>query len=130
MLKEAYLNELSRQSNRDANQQRDIIRRSIAEAETRIDALRAQRDRLMQENNIETLDDRSADVSQTLGRITGELVQISLAIEATQVEAERLNEQLESPTGVVYDDELIAGAEMDPRVARTRGQLDSLRSSL
>ena len=130
MLKEAYLNELSRQSNRDANQQRDIIRRSIAEAETRIDALRAQRDRLMQENNIETLDDRSADVSQTLGRITGELVQISLAIEATQVEAERLNEQLESPTGVVYDDELIAGAEMDPRVARTRGQLDSLRTSL
>ena len=130
LVKTAYIRQLQTQANREANQQKDIIKRTISDAESQIASLQARRERLVQEGNFDTLDDRSTDVAQTLSRVTNELVELQLAIEATRVQLGRYEAQLNSPTGVTYDDELIAIAERDPRIQRARGQLDDLQTSL
>ena len=130
LVRESYQRALEQRSNLQSTGQRASLRQLRDEADREIKRLEAERNRIVAESEFDTLEDRTSEVAQLIGRLGEELVEIDLQLEALREQLAEQERQLSSDAGIQYGDDIIAAAEGNPRVANLRQQLDSLETAL
>jgi len=130
LVRESYQRSLEQRSNLQSTGQRASLRQLRDEADREIKRIDAERNRIVAESEFDTLEDRSSEVAQLIGRLGEELVEIDLQLEALREQLAEQERQLSSDAGIQYGDDLVAGAENNPRVSNLRQQLDSLETAL
>ncbi|MEM1328993.1 MAG: polysaccharide biosynthesis tyrosine autokinase [Planctomycetota bacterium] len=130
VLRETYLAQLRQLRRTEGSQQRDLLQRQVRDTQQSITELQGRRDRILRDENIESLELGQTESQRTLGQITQELTQLRLDIEATDVQLERLEAQMKSPAGITYGDDLIAQVSGSPVLAGLRAQITSLETEI
>jgi capsular exopolysaccharide synthesis family protein len=130
LVKQSYATILAQTSNRTAAEQRDSLARAITGADDEIVKLTDRRNRMVQESQVDTVDQRTTEARANLQLINEQLVNVNLDLEALKVRVKRSEEDLASPGGVRYPDQLRDDVERDQQMLQLRSQIANAESNM
>lgn len=120
---ETYKRDREARVRSEQGKRRDLLAQSIDETDKTIDRLRKDRVRLITEHKVDSLDEQMNKSQEMVRAITADLVDTRKRIEAYTSQYNKLKTQLESPTGIVYDDAMRMAAERDPVVQNITAEI-------
>lgn len=130
LVKQSYLRVLREQAGRAVGGQRDSISRAIAANDDEISKLTDRRSRLVQESQIDTIDQRTTEAKANLALINEQLVNVNLDMEAVKVRITQAEEQLASPGGIRYGDDLRDEVEQEQQVQQLQAAISNAEANL
>lgn len=128
IIADAYERNRSAAVNRIQAKRRDLLSRVIADIKANVDSLQKDRVRLIETNKVESLDEQINQVQAQISELSERLVAVRTTLEAYGSQLTEMRAQLESKSGIVYDDDIRAAVEQDPvlqRLHTTRNELDA-----
>jgi len=135
LVKEAYMTELAQQASLSVTDQKRLLEQQVARWQGVITTLQKQRDQMIREGNVDSLDQRESDTGQRLNLVSTDLNRLVQDMEALKVQIKEMNSQLSSAGGIKFGDDLRAEVERDPlmlelntTISRLEGQLQTLRN--
>lgn len=130
LVRENYMEHLTKESTRDINQRKEVIRRSIADAERQLADLNTRRGNLVRDQRLDTLDGQRSQVAESLRVVSFQLLNVQQNIEAAKVNLEQDEAQLRRGTGIQYDNTLRLQVDASPQVLALQQQINALESRL
>ena len=130
LLKDAYMAELGDAKGRDNRQRRDAIQRAIDDIKQEITNLTERRSRLIRDEDVSSISEQSGTTRGKLQLIARDRNELLLEIRRMQVQLERMNEMLNSESGVRYSDTQRAMAENRPIVQGMKNEREGLEIRL
>ncbi len=106
------------------------LQRLINDGRTQLRTLQSQRDQLMVDEDIGTLDTRASESQQELEKIVISLAEIRLSLDALESQLGTFEEQLRAPGGVTYSDSLIENLGRDPEIRNLQQRIDGLKQTI
>ncbi|MEQ8769655.1 MAG: polysaccharide biosynthesis tyrosine autokinase [Phycisphaerales bacterium] len=128
LTKEAYLRTVNFSKRSDIDNRRDSLSRRLDELSTEIQDLSSRRQRIVRDEELDTIDAGRSEASEKLAAVGGQLLEVQQTIKAVGVSLERFEEMLSSPTGIQYTDTQRAQAEQMPEVANLNQQITTLEA--
>lgn len=101
LLKKAYLDELRKQASGESGAQRQMLVDMIEQLETEFEQLQQQREFLLDEHGIDSVDERLNQAFMLSQTLTEQLAILKMEMEAARVLLSQFEDQLHSPAGVI-----------------------------
>jgi succinoglycan biosynthesis transport protein ExoP len=130
LVKEKYLEYVRSTSNVDIIARKDALRKSIDNANRTLADLNTRRARMVRDEGIDTIQEGRSQSAETLRLVNFELVKVQQGIEATQVQLDRDEAQLQLNTGIQYDNTLRLAVDSAPEMQQLKTQINNYESSL
>lgn len=130
LLREAYKNELTRQTSVYVEEQRRVINETVRDLETELTSLEDQRSRLLHEESVDSLDNRTTALGQQQALTLQQLAQIGQFLTQYQGRLGEMEAMRTSEAGITYSDTQRAAANQDSLVLGQRQQLKYLETEL
>lgn len=130
LVKEKYLEYVRSSSNVDIIARKDALRKSIDNANRSLADLNTRRARMVRDEGIDTIQEGRSQAAETLRLVNFELVKVQQGIEATQVQLDRDESQLQLNTGIQYDNTLRLAVDSAPEMQQLKTQINNYESSL
>lgn len=130
LLKDVYTGQLKRMTTIGVEEQRRIINDTTREIESSISSLTDQRARLLKEQTVDSLDNRTASIGQQQTLVLGKMSLIDQDITLYQSRLTDMEKARNSEAGVTYTDTQRAAANQDPLVLNQRQTLKMLETEL
>lgn len=130
LVKQSYTTVLKQTSSRSSAEQRDSLARAITSLDDELVKLTDRRNRMVQESQVDTVDQRTTEARANLQLINEQLVNVNLDLEAFRVRVSRSEEDLASPGGIRYPDTLRDDVERDQQMLTLRTQISNTESQL
>lgn len=128
LCKENYMATIKKQI-ADANRaQIEALGKSMESMDAQQRVLQTRRERLMIDNQVDTINRQVPEATQTLQLVNSELTKLGLDKKSFGTRLEGLEADLQNPGGVKYSDQLRDEVEMDPLIAQIRQQVNGLES--
>lgn len=115
---------------RDINDRKQLITRSIETIEAQIRDRSRQRERLMAEKSLESLDERLSEASLAIENAQELILRVRAEREALIVRRNQLQAELESQAGIRYPDDLRKRVEDDPLILRLKQDINDTEAFL
>lgn len=125
-----FLNLRNRQTAADIGDRRQALTRRVDELGKEIQDLTARRQRIVRDENLETIQAGNTEASRKLGGVNEALLELSRSVKAVGVQLDRFEAMLTSPTGIQYTDTQRSAAEQNPDVANLRQQITAMEAQL
>jgi uncharacterized protein involved in exopolysaccharide biosynthesis len=103
LVRENYLRILNQGNSTDTTQQREQLRKSISDADTRVTELMNRRNRFLQEMNMNTADTQESAEAEMLRLINAQILGLQQQVEAYEIILQNDESQLQKDTAIVYD---------------------------
>ncbi|MFG0315037.1 MAG: polysaccharide biosynthesis tyrosine autokinase [Phycisphaerales bacterium] len=130
LVKENYIRILTSGNSSTTTKQKEQLRKSINEADSRVTELMNRRNRLLQEMNMNTADTEKSAESEMLRLINAQILNIQQQMEAYRIILANDEAQLKKETSIVYDSTLRQGVEQYPQILNLKQRIIDLESSL
>ena len=130
LVKEAYLNDLKRSTNVTVEEQSRVINDTIRDIETEIKDIQGQRARLLKEQSVDSLDNKSTALGQRQTLVLSQLAGVESYITQLTSRLGDMEARRNSEAGITYTDSQRAAANQDPLVMNQRQQLKMLETQL
>lgn len=130
LLREEYESVLSGPELNKIRNQQDAIQRTVQQLDTEIRDLQQDREDILRENGIDSLDSRTSEASGKLNGVNATLTEVGIEIQSFDSILRRMQTQASSPAGPQYDDELRANVESQPLIQNLKQMVASLESEL
>ncbi len=130
LVKENYIRILTSGNSSTTTKQKEQLRKSITEADSRVTELMNRRNRLLQEMNMNTADTENSAEAEMLRLINAQILNIQQQIEAYRIVLRNDEAQLQKETSIVYDSTLRQGVEQYPQILNLKQRIIDLESSL
>ncbi len=127
---EAYLADRRARVESEQYDRREQLTASIADAEKKIVELQDKRRSMIEQYKVESLNDQINKVQGTILALTERLIETRASIEAATSQLQRMQAQVASPTGILYDDTMRMAADRDPVVQSIRADINVFRGEL
>jgi capsular exopolysaccharide synthesis family protein len=127
---QTYQNDRWARVSSEQAKRRDLLALSIQDIEKRIKDTQEERFDLISEYKVESLDEQINISQGMITLLTERLVEANSGIEAYSSQLNRLKAQLDSPTGIVYDDAMRMAADRDPVVQQIRSEINLFKAEL
>lgn len=114
----------------ELNDRRDMLDRSIRETREAIANLQTSRARLLQDQNVDSIEQQHSSVTSQIKSIQEYLVQGQAEIEAMVARKRQMEAELESKVGVTYTADLRQRVEQDPNILRLKDEINVLSAEL
>ena len=130
LVRESYESFLRQQTGLASSKQKDALQRSISTLENEIKRSQSRRERILEEEDIDSLDERYNESTRQLGLVQSQLVSLRMDIEAFTTQLDGYLKELESPGGPTYSDQLRESIQADPAIRNLNQQITSLENAL
>jgi polysaccharide biosynthesis transport protein len=130
LAKEAYLGDLKRSTNVQVEGQSQVINDTIQGIEEEIRDLNDQRARLLKEQSVDSLDNKSTALGQRQTLVLSQLADADQTVMILTSRLSDLEKMRNSEAGITYTDTQRAAANQDPLVMNQRQQLKMLETEL
>lgn len=130
LIKEQYRNELDRQTNVLVEQQGRVIKDSIRDYETEMTSLEDQRARLLRENTVDSLDNRTAALGQQQALVLQQMASGAQYLTQYQGRLNEMEAMRTSEAGITYSDSQRQAANQDSLVLGQRQQVKYLETEM
>jgi len=130
LIKEQYRNDLDRQTNVLVEQQGRVIKDSIRDYETEMTSLEDQRARLLRENTVDSLDNRTAALGQQQAIVLQQMAQGAQILSQLQGHLSEMEAMRTSEAGITYSDSQRQAANQDSLVLGQRQQVKFLETEM
>ncbi len=130
VIREEYEKDFTFRANLQNNAQQAAIAESIRGYKSQIANVQVQRDRLLQDSGIDSLDQRLNEALHELTLSINAVTDIRRTISATMVAIDEYRKQRESPAGITFDASMRAEVEADPVLVNLKRERGTLESSL
>lgn len=130
LLKEAYLNHRQTESRLALSLRRDVLRKSIEGLDREITRLQGQRDRIIDENGIDSGNVNSSGAAKEQQLANSTLQALDAQLESLNVQRQNYESELAAPGGITYSADLIAAADQQPIVQEIRRTINAIESSM
>lgn len=114
LVSSAYLADLEADSNREASEQMDALKKQIDGLTLDIKNMQKSREDLLVKGNVDSLETGIGEAGQALRLVSEQLAEVYADMEAIQVQLQTMQDELNAPAGIVYNDELREEVEQDP----------------
>lgn len=126
LTKDAYLRDIVSSTNVIANQQRDAINSTIQKIGQEITDLNTRRERLLKEQTVDSLDDKSTALGQQQTLVLNQLAVVNQTMTILNASLGQMEQMRSAETGITYSDTQRAAANQDSIVMGLRQQLKSM----
>lgn len=130
VVREEYEKDFNFRANLQNNSSQAALASTIRDYRTNITNLQTQRDRVLQENSIDSLDQRLNEAQRELDLAMTSLTDIRNSIGATQVALDEMRRQRESPAGITYDASIREEVEANPLMVNLKREHNGLETAL
>ncbi len=130
LAKEAYLSDIQRSTNVQVEGQSRVINDTIRDIQTEIDGLNDQRARLLKEQSVDSLDNKSTALGQRQTLVLNQLAEVDQYVTQLTSRIRSMEEKRNSEVGITYTDTQRAAANQDPLIMNQRQQLKMLETEL
>lgn len=127
-LTDAYLAELNTSSDSLIAEQRETMSRSVDDLNSEIELNERARDRIITENQIESLDSRMSEAFSKMEQNLAQLAAVQDNITALQTQQLEYERVLASPGGIIYPEDIRQAAEQDPLTKQFQSTLQQLQA--
>jgi polysaccharide biosynthesis transport protein len=114
----------------DLNGRKEILSQQIKQAEDRIQARQKDRERILENRNVDALDAAVSSANLQMRDIGEQLTKIRLDIQNFETQYRQLASELESKTGISYPDTIRKRVEDDPVILNQKQQINLIESEL
>jgi succinoglycan biosynthesis transport protein ExoP len=125
----AYMTELASDTDKMQDDLRETMTQSLTDLADSISLNERARDRIITENQLESLETRLTEAAIVMQQNVETLSIIQNNITSLISQQEEYQRVLSSPGGIIYPEDIRAQAEGDPRVQQTLSALQSLQAS-
>jgi len=129
-IQSAYVRQQRQKSQTFATDAVEAMSKQLDTTQTERRQLEARMARLMQENNIESWDERLDSITVQLQGLTDKRVNLQENIAIMQEQLKQFEEQLNAPGGATYPQEVHDEVDADPVIVRLRQDIADLETSL
>lgn len=130
LMRQSYLDVLRAQTGSESTKKKDSITRSILDLDRELQRLQGSKRQLIADSRIDSLDQRYNETQSALQQLQQKAVETRFDLEAIRTTLANYEQELNSPAGPNYPDELRAQIDMDPVMNNARALLSSLESQL
>ena len=130
LVKENYLRVLTSGTSSDTTKLKEQLRKSISEANTVVVELQNRKNRLLQEQGMNTVTVDDSAEAEMLRLVNAQIINIQQQIEAYQVILNNDEAQLKKETPITYDAMLRERIEQYPQVMALKQQVNDLEANL
>jgi Mrp family chromosome partitioning ATPase len=128
--RDVYEKSLQSAVNADVSNRRDSLRGSLSTLTTEYEDLKAQRDRLMRDQNIDSVDATRSESRVRLDEVGRKLLEIRQAIQGSSVQLDTYERMLAEGGTIQYNDTQRDGVEQHPLILQQRQTLKQLETEL
>lgn len=125
---QAYMDELKNDRGDSRAELRESMQSRVKSLNEDIERNSRERDRIITENNLESLDSRMSEAYAALTNAVDSLAAIQNSITSYTTQQEEYQRILASPGGIVYPEDIRSMAEQDPIVMQTKNTLQTLEA--
>ena len=125
---QAYMTELSSDRGGSRADLRESMSKRVKQLNEDIERNSSDRDRIITENQLESLDSRMSEAYAALTNAVDTLAAIQNSITSYTTQQEDYQRILASPGGIVYPEDIRTVAEQDPIVMQTKNTLQTLEA--
>jgi len=126
---QAYMAELASSTDSAQDDLRESMTQGLTDLAASIALNERARDRIITENQLESLDSRMSEAFAAMAINIETLSAVQNQITSIISQQEEYQRVLSSPSGIVYPEDIRAGAEADPLVRQTLAAIQSLQAS-
>lgn len=126
---EAYWRDLEGQTGQNSADRRNALNRNLTDLRAEIARLEGQRNKILSDNNINASEPGNTQAKRKLELLTPELVELDKRNETFREQQKKMEGQLKSETGPVFDDRMREDAERDPLVSNIRSEISNLKTA-
>lgn len=130
IIMETYQRNRRASHNLDAGERKRAVSNAIAALNSTIGTRKQQRERILRDENVETLDERYSVANQEIVFLQERIVEGRSTISALNVQLQQLTDEINSPVGITYTDRIRAAVDADPVIIQIKHQLASLEAAL
>ena len=134
LVSEKYMGKLSSQAQAQQDERTKSLRDTLTRIDTDVNALAQRRKRLIENDKLETVDERVSGNQQQLAQVQEELLRVSQEVIALSKAIEIRGAEIDNPAGFAYNNQIFEKVDRDPLVLDIKGRIsrmdDELRSML
>ncbi len=130
LAKDAYMRDIGSSTNVTANQQREAIGATIQKIGQEVTDLNTRRNRMLTEETVDSLDDKSTALGQKQTLVLNQLAVVTQSITILNESLAQMERMRSAETGITYSDTQRSAANQDPIVMGLRQQLNSMEVEL
>ncbi len=130
LTRDAYQRDITSSTNIIANQQRDAINTTIQKIGQDIADLNTRRERMLRDQTVDSLDDKSSALGQQQTLVLNQLSVVNQSLTVLNDSLRQMEAMRNAETGITYSDTQRAAANQDPIVMGLRQQLKSMEVEL
>jgi polysaccharide biosynthesis transport protein len=130
ILGRTYLEDRRDVAGREILDRKNVVSNQVKQAEARIQSRQRDRERLLQNNEIDALEAAVSSANRQMEMIGQQLTIIRLDIENYQTQKNQLEAELASSSGINYPDTIRKRVEDDPIILNQKHQINVIESEL
>ena len=130
LVRKNYISLLQSSNNTGVTRRKEAIRKGITEADDMLTELTNRKNRLVQEQGVDTIDVNQSAESEMLRLVNAEIINNQQQIEAFQVMLANDEAQLQRNTGIQYDSTLRDRVELMPQILQLKQQIIAFEAQL
>lgn len=130
LVREKYMQVLKDQVGRINRERTDSLRTQRDKYNADVDTMQKQRDSLIKAQKVENLAEHVDSERANLGKVNEELLKVEQLMKMSETQVASLNDQLKSPTGPVFNDDMRAEADQTPVVIQLKQLVTGMESQL
>ncbi|MGE0302481.1 MAG: polysaccharide biosynthesis tyrosine autokinase [Phycisphaerales bacterium] len=127
---DAYWRDLEQQVGANTADRRNALNKALTDARAEITRLEEQRNKILRDNNISARDAGNTQEKRLLELLSPQLIELDKSREAFMDRQAKMEEQLKSETGPVFDDAMREEADRDPLVSNIRSEISSIKTAM
>jgi polysaccharide biosynthesis transport protein len=114
----------------EISNRRDTLVRAISASDDQIKALQRDKETLLQNHSIDSLEEQHSSVRQEMNRVSENLVDVRTTLEAMITQRDQLQRELESAAGQFISDSIRKRVEENPTLIQMKHTMNMLESEL
>lgn len=130
LMRQSYLEVLRTQTGSESTKKKDSLVRTIQDLDRELTRLQGSKRQLIADSRIDSLDQRFNETQNALQQLQTKAVQVRLDLESVRTTLANYEQELNSPAGPNYPDELRSQVDMDPVMNNARSVLSNMESQL
>lgn len=123
LVREKYMAQLSRASQSLLDGRTKSLRDTLTRIDTDVNALQQRRKRLIETDRLESVDERVSANQLRLQQIQEEGLRVEQDLTAISNQREQMVQDIDNPSGFVYNDQILEAADRDPLVQDIKARI-------
>jgi capsular exopolysaccharide synthesis family protein len=125
-----YLDDRKTITGGDFADRKKIISETITATNSEIGKLQDRKQRMLLEQSVDSLDQQMSSVAANMRNLQEKLVETRADKESLQVQLSQMEQELQSPVGISYPDDIRKKVDEDPTILRIKDEKNALESQL